>query len=90
VQSGIISSLKPQAGGGIFAIALIFGSTQYLFTRLVDQQAKAILESAGSRNDPATSPEVAPGATPPSMLTTSDAASKQGPVAPPTVPVSPT
>lgn len=89
VQSGIISSLKPQAGGGIFAIALIFGSTQYLFTRLVDQQAKVILESAGSRNDPATSPEAAPGATPPSLLTTSDEASKQGPVIPPKVPVSP-
>ena len=70
VQSGIISSLKPQTGGAVFAIAIVFGSAQYLFTRIVDQQAKSILGSAGSRNDPATNPKVPPGASTPNLQTT--------------------
>jgi hypothetical protein len=72
VQSGIISSLKPQTGGAVFATAIVFGSAQYLFTRIVDQQAKSILGSAGSRNDPATNPKVPPGASTPKMQTTPD------------------
>jgi hypothetical protein len=71
VQSGIISSLKVQTDRGVLATAIVFGSAQYLFTRLVDQQAKGILQSAGSRNDPATNPQVPPGATAPELLTTS-------------------
>lgn len=72
VQSGIISSLKLQTGGAVFAAAIIFGSAQYLFTRIVDQQAKSILDSAGSRNDPATNPKVPPGAPTPKLQTTPD------------------
>jgi hypothetical protein len=71
VQSGIISALKPQTGGGVLATAIVFGSTQYLFTRLVDQHAKDILQSAGSRNDPATDPQTPTGVTPPNLTTTS-------------------
>jgi len=72
IQSGIISSLKPQTGGAVFATAIVFGSAQYLFTRLVDQQAKSILDSAGSRNDPATKPQVPAGAITPKLVTTPD------------------
>ena len=72
VQSGIISSLKLQTGGAVFAAAIIFGSAQYLFTRIVDQQAKSILDSAGSRNDPASNPKVPPGAPTPKLQTTPD------------------
>jgi hypothetical protein len=70
VQSGIISSLKQQTGAAIIATAVIFGYAQYLFTRLVDQQAKSLLTSAGSRNDPAITPQVPPGAKPPNLSTT--------------------
>lgn len=70
VQSGLITALKPQTGGGVFAIAIIFGYAQYLFTRLVDGQANAVLTSAGSRNEPNTTPQTAPGTMPPTLLTT--------------------
>jgi hypothetical protein len=71
VQSGIISSLKPQAGGAILATAIVFGSTQYLFTRLVDQHAQGILRSGGSPNDPSTNPQTPTGVTPPDLTSTS-------------------
>jgi hypothetical protein len=74
VQSGVISSLKPQSGGGVMATAIVFGSTQYLFTRLVDQHAQGILQSAGSPNDPATDPQTPAGVTPPDLATTSTSA----------------
>lgn len=73
VQSGIVTSLKAQTGGGVFAIAIIFGAAQYLFTRVVDQHANGVLASAGSRNDPATNPQVPVGVTPPNLTTTSAA-----------------
>jgi hypothetical protein len=71
VQSGVISSLKPQSGGGVLATAIIFGSAQYLFTRLVDQHAQGILQSGGSPNDPSTDPQTPTGVTPPDLTTTS-------------------
>lgn len=71
VQSGIVSSLKPQHDGGVFATAIVFGATQYLFTRLVDQHAKGILDSGGSPNDPSTNPHTPDGVTPPDLTTTS-------------------
>jgi hypothetical protein len=71
VQSGVISSLKPQTGGGVLATAIIFGSTQYLFTRLVDQHAQGILQSGGSPNDPSMDPQTPTGVTPPDLTTTS-------------------
>lgn len=74
VQSGVISSLKPQSGGGVMATAIIFGSAQYLFTRLVDQHAQGILQSAGSPNDPATDPRTPAGVTPPDLATISASA----------------
>jgi hypothetical protein len=85
VQSGIVSSLKPHTGGAVFATAIVFGSAQYLFTRIVDQQAKSILGQAGSRNDPGTNPQVPAGARTPVLQTTP---APPGPVpgAPPAVP----
>jgi hypothetical protein len=71
VQSSLASALKPQVSGGIFAVAVIFGGGQYLLTRLLDQQARAVLTAAGSRNDPGTVPAVPPGVTSPVLLTTS-------------------
>jgi hypothetical protein len=70
VQAGIVTSLTPQGGNGVFAVAVIFGYTQTLFTRVVDQKAKAVLSSANSRNDPSTTPTVAAGAEVPGLLTT--------------------
>jgi hypothetical protein len=67
-------ALKPQSGGGVLATAIIFGSTQYLFTRLVDQHAQGILQSASSLNDPATDPQTPAGVTPPDLATTSTSA----------------
>ena len=71
VQSGVITALKAQASAGLFAYAVIFGYAQYLFTRLVDQQAKAVLSSASSRNDPATTPQVPAETDQAGLLTTS-------------------
>jgi hypothetical protein len=71
-QSGIISSLSAEHGARVFAVAVVFGYGQYLFTRLVDQQAHTVLNSAATRNDPGTTTHVPAGDTPPSMLTTKD------------------
>jgi hypothetical protein len=71
VQSSLAGALKPQAGGKVFAVAVIFGYGQYLVTRLMDQQARAVLTAAGSRNDPRAVPAVPPGVTSPVLLTTS-------------------
>jgi hypothetical protein len=56
--SGFISALSLHPGAQIFAVALIFGYAQYLFTRLLDRQAKDILTSAGSRSDRSVTPQV--------------------------------
>jgi hypothetical protein len=79
VQAGIISFVKTQSGGSIFAVAVIFGAAQYLFTRLVDQQANQVLKSASSHNDPGTVPKRPAGSTT-SLVTT---------VATPTSPATP-
>lgn len=73
VKSGITGSLTLKAGASTFAVAIIFGYAQYLFTRLVDQQANAVLKSAGSRSDPGNTPTVPLGGTSPALLTTSTA-----------------
>lgn len=57
VQSQIFRAVEPQRGAGVFAAAVIFGYAQYLFTRLVDKQARDILGAAGSRDDPASKPQ---------------------------------
>jgi hypothetical protein len=56
--SGLVNSLTLRPGAQIFAVALIFGYAQYLFTRLLDRQAKDILAGAGSRSDPSVTPQV--------------------------------
>jgi hypothetical protein len=72
VQGGIVSSLKPQTGGGVFAVAIIFGFAQYLFTKFVDQKAKGVLGSVASRNDPGVIPAVPAGGDTPTLLTTKE------------------
>jgi hypothetical protein len=63
-------SLTLHPGGSTFAVALIFGYAQYLFTRLIDQQANTVLKSAGSRSDPGITPTAPRGVPPPALLTT--------------------
>lgn len=70
VRSGISSSLTLEPGASTFAVAIVFGYAQYLFTRLVDQQANDVLKSAGSRSDPGITPQAPHGAPPPALLTT--------------------
>ena len=55
--SGLAGSLRLHAGAQIFTVALAFGVAQYLFTRLIDQQARDVLNSAGSGSDRAVTPE---------------------------------
>jgi hypothetical protein len=54
--SGLVSSLTVHTEPQIFTVALIFGCGQYLFTRLIDRQAKDMLNSAGSRSDRGVTP----------------------------------
>jgi hypothetical protein len=70
IQSGIVTTVKAETSLGVFGLAVVFGYAQYLFTRLVDQQAQKVLKSASSRNSPGTTPEVAPGDDAPELLTT--------------------
>ncbi len=70
VRSGISGSLTLQPGASTFAVAVVFGYAQYLFTRLVDKQANDVLKSAGSRNDPGITPLAPAGAPLPDLLTT--------------------
>jgi hypothetical protein len=72
-RSGIASSLTLQPGAGTFAVAIVFGYAQYLFTRLVDQQANSVLKAAGSRSDPGITAQGPAGASPPALLTTDTA-----------------
>ncbi len=73
VKSGITGSLTLKPGASTFVVAIVFGYAQYLFTRLIDQQANAVLKSAGSRSDPGITPKVPPGGAAPVLLTTSTA-----------------
>jgi hypothetical protein len=73
VRSGIVSSLTLRSVAATFAWAVVFGYAQYLFTRLIDQQARAVLKSAGSRSDPDITPQAPRGAATPAMLTTDSA-----------------
>jgi hypothetical protein len=70
VQSGLVDVLRGQYGGRVYAMAIVFGYAQYLFTRFIDRQARDVLTSAGSRNDPAAVPAVPPGAPVPALVTT--------------------
>jgi hypothetical protein len=70
VQSGLLATLRGQYGGRVYAVAIVFGYGQYLFTRLIDRQARDVLTAAGSRNDPAAVPSVPPGAPVPALVTT--------------------
>ena len=54
--SGLVSSLTVHTEPQVFTVALIFGCAQYLFTRLIDRQAKDMLNSAGSRSDRGVTP----------------------------------
>jgi hypothetical protein len=70
VQSGLLGVLRGQYGGRVYAVAVVFGYAQYLFTRFIDRQARDVLTAAGSRNDPAAVPAVPPGAPVPALVTT--------------------
>lgn len=76
-RSGISGSLTLQPGAGTFAVAIVFGYAQYLFTRLVDQQANTVLKSAGSRSDPGITPAMPAGGAAPVLLTTNTASCPQ-------------
>jgi hypothetical protein len=71
VLSGLVTSLKITDKIEIFAVAIIFGYAQYLFTRLIDQKANEVLKSASSRNDPSAAPQVPAGSGELSLATTS-------------------
>lgn len=73
VRSGIVSTLTLHSVAATFAWAVVFGYAQYLFTRLIDQQARAVLKSAGSRSDPDMTPQAPRGAATPALLTTDSA-----------------
>jgi len=73
VRSAVIGSLTLKPGASTFVVAVVFGYAQYLFTRLVDQQANSVLKSAGSRSDPGITPSVPLGGDAPVLLTTSKA-----------------
>ena len=77
VRAGITGSLTLKPGAGTFVVAVVFGYAQYLFTRLVDQQAKSVLKSAGSRSDPGITPAVPPGSDAPVLITTDTASCPQ-------------
>jgi hypothetical protein len=53
VTSGLLSSWTIHRGAGVYALAVVFGYAQYLFTHVLDQQASSLLKSAGSRSVPA-------------------------------------
>jgi len=71
VRSGIVTSLKITDNIEVFAVAIIFGYAQYLFTRLIDQKANQVLQSASSRNDSSVAPQVPAGSVEPPLVTTS-------------------
>jgi IPT/TIG domain len=71
VRAGVAGTLTLKPGVGTYLVAVVFGYAQYLFTRLVDQQANAALKSAGSRSDPSITPTVPPGTDAPVLVTTS-------------------
>jgi hypothetical protein len=73
VRSGVLGSWTLHQGPGVFAVAVVFGYPQYLFTHVVDGQASTVLKSAGSRSDPGLVPEIPEGASAPALLTTDTA-----------------
>jgi hypothetical protein len=73
VKPGVVTSLPLHSAAAIFAAAIVFGYAQYLFTRLVDQEAKTVLKSAGSRSDTSNPAQPARGAAAPALLTTDPA-----------------
>jgi IPT/TIG domain-containing protein len=77
VRSGITGTLTLKPGASTFAVAIVFGYAQYLFTRLIDKQANTVLKSAGSRSDPGITPTVPPGSIAPVLLTTNAASCPQ-------------
>ena len=81
VQAGIISFVKTNSNGALFAVAIIFGYAQYLFTRLVDQQANKVLSSTSSHNDPGTVAKL-PSTTVSTLLTTRKSSNPQAPPPP--------
>ena len=81
VQAGIISFVKTNSNGALFAVAIIFGYAQYLFTRLVDQQANKVLSSTSSFNDPGTVAKL-PSTTVSTLLTTRKSSNPPAPPPP--------
>ncbi len=81
VQAGIISFVKTDSNGALFAVAIIFGYAQYLFTRLVDQQANKVLSSTSSHNDPGTVAKL-PATTVSTLLTTRKSSNPPAPPPP--------
>jgi hypothetical protein len=61
VRSGIVTFLKITNNIEVFAVVIVFGYAQYLFTRVIDQKANDVLKSASSRNDPSATPQVPAG-----------------------------
>jgi hypothetical protein len=70
VLSGVVTSLKLSSQWEVFAVAIIFGYAQYLFTRVIDQKAVDVLKNASSRNDPSVAAQVPAGTLSPSFVTT--------------------
>jgi hypothetical protein len=68
VRSGIVTSLKITNNVEIFTVAIIFGYAQYLFTRLIDNKANEVLQSASSRNDPGAAPQLSADGIEPSIV----------------------
>jgi len=71
VRSGVVTALKLHSNIEVFAVAVIFGYAQYLFTRLIDREANAVLKNASSRNDPAIVPQLPAGTDAPNLVNTS-------------------
>jgi hypothetical protein len=71
VRSGVVTALKVHSNVEVFAVAIVFGYAQYLFTRLIDQKAKDVLKSASSRNDPDVAARIPADVVTPSVITTS-------------------
>ena len=88
VQAGIISFVKSDSNGSLFAVAIIFGYAQYLFTRLVDQQANKVLTSASSHNDPGTVAKL-PATSVSTLLTMRKSSDPQAPPPPEPQPAAP-
>jgi hypothetical protein len=56
LESGLLVSGTPQSTIRVFAYAALFGYSQELFTRVVNNQADSVLNATRSRNDPKKAP----------------------------------